>query len=197
MPFQNINNLNEIKKHLKHIVLYMEKTKDLESACRFVVPCCFLEYLAKLYYGRILPNDNKANDKSIYLKFVNEIFIETNPKYKTFEYDNREIKLGDQMYLILRCGIVHAFSLTPNRRRNTVGKLRSIILADKNDELEHLANFSNEFVEDSCIFKLEEFINDLDKSLDSLFHKAESDMTIAKNITDWTDDYPFIGALTY
>ena len=185
MSTQQFSNLNEVKKHLKHIIKYMESTVDLATAARYIVPLCLIDYLSKLY------NCN-------YKEFITEIMAEVNPKYKTFRY-NTEGKqdLNIQMYHVLRCGFVHSFSLIPDETaKRKGGRDRSIILGFKEDNnLSHLDNFSCEGVPDACLFILDDFISDLDKSIDILFEKVTNDENLKKHILKLVSDYPFIGAI--
>ncbi|MEA5139519.1 hypothetical protein [Arcicella rigui] len=196
MSTQQFSDLNEVKKHLKDIVKYMESTVDLEIAARYIVPLCLIDYLSKLYDK----SNSSGSDK--YKNFINEIMAEVNPKYKTFRYTinydtDEKNNLPTQMYHVLRCGFVHSFSLIPdNKAKGKGGRDRSIILGFKEDNnLNHLDNFSCEGVRDACLFILDDFISDLDKSIDILFEKVNNDENLKKHILKLVSDYPYIGAI--
>lgn len=196
MNTQQFSDLNEVKKHLKDIVKYMESTVDLETAARYIVPLCLIDYLSKLYDK----SSKKGRDQ--YKNFINEIMAEVNPKYKTFRYTviydtEEENNLPTQMYHVLRCGFVHSFSLIPDETAKKFGgRDRSIILGFKEDNnLNHLDNFYCEGVLDACLFILDDFISDLDKSIDILFEKVNNDENLKKHILKLVSDYPYIGAI--
>lgn len=199
MTTQQFTNLSEVKIHLQHLVKYMESTIILESAARFIVPCSFIDYLSKLYKGGGGEN---------YKKFIKEIMSEVNPKYIEFEYKGENEKpikdLPVQMYHILRCGIVHSFSLIPDKTaKDNGGRKRSIVLGFNEDKekYKHLDNYSDKDITDACIFILDDFISDLNKSIEVLFAKAEkknedgSNSDLERHILDWVKKYPLIGAI--
>lgn len=185
---QKAEKLESLKNHLKDIIIYMRDTKSAGTACRFIVPCCFLDYLTKLYFG-------KSTASKHYIEFVEKILKKVNVNYKDFKYKNGETDLPNQIYYVMRCGLVHSFSLTPEKKykNKNSGRTQSIVLADETDvNLNHLAPFSNDKIKDACIFKLEVFINDLEKVLDKLFKIAEHDLKIQENILNWSKECPFI-----
>lgn len=185
---ERAESLERLKNQLKDIIKYMRDTKSAGTACRFIVPCCFLDYLTKLYYG-------KSTTSRHYIEFVEKILKKVNLNYKDFKYKNGKVDLPEQIYYILRCGLVHSFSMTPEKKyqNENSGRKQSIVLADETDiNLNHLDSFSNDRIDDACVFKLEVFINDLEKVLDKLFNIAEHESKTQKNILKWSKECPFI-----
>lgn len=183
-----LEKLKNLKNQLKDVIKYMRDTKSAGTACRFIVPCCFLDYLTKLYNG-------KSTKSEHYIHFIESNLKKVNSKYKDFKYKNGEMDLPEQIYYIMRCGLVHSFSLSPEKKyegKNS-GRKQSIVLADETDkELNHLDSFSNDKIKDACVFKLDVFIDDLEKVLDKMFKSAESKPDIQKNILKWAKACPFI-----
>lgn len=182
--------MENLDEYLNHLIGFMKETSKLRpaTAMAFIVPCCYIEYLTKLY-------NNGSNNKS-YKKFIKDVLSEVNPKYKSFIYKSGDKDLDIQMYHILRCGIVHSFSLYGDKKKDGDGRKQSIVLGHKNyDEGEHLSSFSNEQIEDACLFILEDFIEDLEKATHKLLEIANQKPEIKNNIENWLKEHPFISGL--
>jgi hypothetical protein len=86
---------------------------DLSKMCSDGSPWVFLcgsaviEYLSKLAYG--------AGGRANFIKFIKAYMP---IPYHEFRYASKSSDLPEQMYYVLRCGIVHSFSLIPD----TTGK---------------------------------------------------------------------------
>ena len=66
-----------------------------------------------------------------------------------------------QMYVTLRCGIVHSFSLIPDETGiSNNGRSRSILLAHEMKGHSHFATFKNSEL-DSVVFTAEQFAKDI------------------------------------
>jgi len=137
-----------------------------------------IDYLAGLHQG-------KKAGKADYIAFIREYF----PKaYSDFEYNTAHRKPGtglkrkngtrtkreltrkdlpEQMYYILRCGLVHRFSLVPSPAElENGGRERSITIHSRDDSQrdgkKHLDNFSQPpFVQDSAYFVDEDLLDDI------------------------------------
>lgn len=71
----------------------------------FVCGAVMIDYLTQMTTAQ--------SGRVAYINFVNNYFKEINLKYKEFQYANGRRDLPTQMYVILRCGIVHKFSFVP------------------------------------------------------------------------------------
>jgi hypothetical protein len=184
--------MEQLNNNLKHLIDFMKKAAECGTAMAFVTPCCYIDYLTKLYTG-----DGSSNS---YKKFIREILYDANPAYKEFEFSCGKADLDIQIYHILRCGIVHSFSLVGDEQsKKNGGRDRSIILGHKGKEKEgvyHLSSYSDNNIENACVFILEDFIDDLEKATEILFKKAEIDSNIKMNIENWSFKHPFIGSLS-
>jgi hypothetical protein len=110
------------------------------------------------------------------------------PKYKSFQYLSGKADLPEQMYHVLRCGIVHSFSLVPDQgARDKGGRDRSIVLSHNG---RHLSQWSKQKAPDACCLNAEEFIDDIESAMLQLFSTAKGNRQIAQNIEDWTKRHP-------
>ena len=83
--------------------------------------------------------------------------------------------LPPQMYVALRCGIVHSFSLIPDDTGiSKKGRPRSIILAYEKKGYTHFVGFKNNKL-DSVIFSTGQFIKDIRETVHLLFQKAKTE----------------------
>ncbi len=79
------------------------------------------------------------------------------------------------MYVNLRCGIVHSFSLIPDDTGiSKKGRPRSIILAHEKKGYTHFDGFKNNKL-DSVIFIPEQFVKDIKETVHLLFQKAKTE----------------------
>src|SRR5213594_1781122 len=102
----------------------------------FLCASSFLEYLAKIELG-------KTTSATDYKDFLKNYLFKVCPAYAGFQYHSGSQDLADQMYHVLRCGIVHSFSLfaDPAAKRKHGGRDRSILLAHRSSGQRHLANY--------------------------------------------------------
>lgn len=144
----------------------------------------FVEYLSKLVYGQ----DNGALG---FKNFVIDYLAKINPLYQNFKYKNGESDLNKQMYHILRCGIVHSFSLVPDKKSiKEGGRLRSIVLAHKKSGQSHLSAYSSCDAHDAAIFISEDFACDIELVVDHIFGEAKTCPALRRNIETWLSTQP-------
>jgi hypothetical protein len=150
----------------------------------FLCMAAFVEYLSKLVYGQ---------DKGPpgFKDFVIDYLAEINSLYRDFKYKSGKQDLNDQMYHILRCGIVHSFSLVPDKKStNKGGRLRSIVLAHKRSGQPHLGAYSSSDAPDAAIFISEEFAYDIERVVDHIFIQAKTCPALTRNIEAWFNAQP-------
>lgn len=185
MQFKNIL---EIENHFKLIA------RDLPNQCKsgdpwvFLTASAFIEYLAKLVRGY-------NGGSSGYMNFIRIWMPE---KYRNFTYINQKKDLPEQMYYILRCGIVHSFSFIPdNQSKERGGRDRAIVLTHrKNNDGLHLINYrGNNGNYDSALFVAEDFVNDIIDTLEEVFNKAKTDKGLKNNIIQWVERHPPIAGI--
>ena len=149
-----------------------------------------IDQLAKLADG----SDQKAAG---YKNFVRDYLSRVDPRYLTFTYASGDTDLPEQMYHILRCGIVHAFSLVADPQSAAKGgRDRSIVLTHRYSagNKSHLSSYSGPMATDSCLLIAEDFLNDLRKVIELLFDEACNNQAIETNILTWMTHQPPIAA---
>lgn len=156
----------------------------------FLCASALVEYLAKLVDGA----DNGGRG---YKNFVRNWLSAVRPSYLTFRYLAGQCDLPEQMYHVLRCGVVHNLSLIPTpRARNDGGRDRSIALCHRAEaqqrSLTHLGNYNTPQIADAAIFVAEDFVEDLGQVVARVFASATPGSTLEANMTSWLNQYPLL-----
>jgi hypothetical protein len=162
----------------------------------FLCASSFLEYLAKMESG-------KSTGAQGYKDFLRDYLFKVCPEYGKFRYRSGKADLADQMYHLLRCGIVHSFSVIADQAAKVRGgRDRSILLAHRSSGRTHLSNYVNNRRRpklDSAVFIAEDFVEDIAKLTTYIFaesrKKTTSGTRLRTNIRKWVKDYPPIGLL--
>jgi hypothetical protein len=95
-----------------------------------------------------------------------------------------------QMYVTLRCGIVHSFSLIPDAIGiSNNGRSRSILLAHEMKGHSHFATFKNSEL-DSVVFTAEQFAKDIKETINIIFQKATTEKSLENQITEHVNNFP-------
>ena len=95
-----------------------------------------------------------------------------------------------QMYVTLRCGIVHSFSLVPDATgKLNNGRPRSILLAHEMKGYRHLVASNNSEM-DSVIFTAEQFAKDIKETIHIIFQKATTEKSLENQITEHVNKFP-------
>ena len=147
-----------------------------------------LDYLAKIVNGSDLKRDG-------YKRFIKDYLALVRPGYRDFKYRNGNQDLPEQMYHVLRCGIVHSFSLIPDSTGvNPVGRDRSIVLCHRLQCTEkgwqHLMIYTTEKISDGALFVAEDFIEDIGRAIELIFDRAQKNPTLSRNIENWLAQHP-------
>jgi hypothetical protein len=153
----------------------------LPNLCAIESPWCFLclsaliDYLANAAY----PAPKKQRDR--YVPFIEDFFP---AKYRNFKYKNGQKDLPTQMYYVLRNGLVHSFSLFPDKPGRKFGRDRSIVLAHRSNAggQFHLSNFSDRNVPDAALFVAEDFLDDTKKAAYNLLRQAKRGSILEQSI---------------
>src|SRR5262245_59449399 len=154
----------------------------------FLCASALVEYLAKLVDG----SDNGGRG---YKNFVRNWLSGSNPAYLSFRFLAGQCDLPEQMYHVLRCGIVHNLSFIPTpAARKEGGRDRSIVLCHRVEAqqkgLAHLSNYTTPDVPDAALFVAEDFIENLGEVTDRVFTAATSGSTLETNMKNWLNQYP-------
>lgn len=161
----------------------------------FLCTASFLEYLAKIELG-------KTTSSTDYKNFLRNTFFKVCPAYAGFRYRSGNRDLAEQMYHVLRCGIVHSFSLfaDPSAKAKHGGRDRSILLAHRSSGQRHLANYVNRRTKpkvDAAVFIAEDFVDDVGRVTEFLFAQARkrsnAGARLRNNIQTWVKTHPPVG----
>lgn len=201
----------------QHQDYFLGILRELEVDCQkrpaWVFLCCsaMIEYLAKM----ALPTGHTLRgDWEPYVQFIERFMPED---YKNFKYlaDHTSLSAGAtagtsmkndlplQMYCVLRCGLVHSFSMTPNPKYSSTfagrhARKRSIVLSHKKRRNStspiHLSNYEGiKGRLDAALFVLQNFIQDIRLAINKLFKSAQSDKTLREAIRDNLKAQPPLG----
>jgi hypothetical protein len=175
---------------------FRERIADIRKFCStgsplvFVLASAFLDYLAKLPLG-------KDGGSQGYKDFAGHWLSKVRPTYTSFQFLCGSANLPVQMYHVLRCGILHSFSLIPDARaRVRGGRDRSIVLFHRKESQErgfsHVSNYSDSKAPDAAAFVAEDFVEDIEKAMELLFAEAENDLQLRANMKTWLQQHPLI-----
>jgi len=161
----------------------------------FLCASAFIEYLAKISQGKT---------PSGYKQFLTQYFFKVCPEYASFRYHSGKSDLAEQMYHVLRCGIVHSFSLIADpTAKSRGGRDRSILLAHRQSGAKHLGNLVDRHRNpklDAAIFVAEDFVEDIAKVSDFIFVEARKRTAqgeqLRSNIRTWVHAYPPLRTLS-
>lgn len=180
-------NIAEAQKYLKNRLGEISQVGTAqENPWPFVMCTTFVDYMKAI------------SGYSSYSSFICAYFP---AKYKNFYYKDLGKKdLPKQMYHILRCGIVHSFSLFPDRigvKRNA--RPRAITIShssSKNKHLDYKVWQRDGQTYYSAVFVLEDFVKDISTALNKLFRTAKQDKKLRSRIQAHLKKQPLIGWYT-
>jgi hypothetical protein len=159
----------------------------------WVFLCCsaFIDYLVRATFNK----EAKSND---YKEFIIQYLSLIDVRYNDFEFKNGAKDLPDQMYHILRCGIIHSFSLIPDDTSlRKGGRKRSILLAHTKNGATHFDSYTENGY-DSVIFTAETYASDIEKLIDVIFKDVVvNNSRIEENIKSWWSKYTPIHGYIY
>jgi hypothetical protein len=179
---------------------FFGRLSELESLAKrgdpwvFLCASSYIEYLMKIVLGR-------SGDQEDYKNFLLNYFFKACSKYAAYRFSFGTNDLHVQMYHVLRCGIVHSFSLIPDpKARRKGGRYRSILLAHQGQGYEHLQPVIRNRMRpkiDSVVFVAQDFVGDLKEATNYVFRETRKREPAAKQIRDnmlnWFKEYPPIG----
>ena len=174
--------INEIKNYFNDRCDEIISLSERGDPWVFLCGSAMIDYLTNMTMGK----SNREN----YIKFIEEYFGEVNVLYKDFTYQNGSKDLPLQMYVTLRCGIVHSFSLIPDDTGiSNNGRPRSILLAHEMKGHSHFATFKNSEL-DSVVFTAEQFAKDIKETINIIFQKATTEKSLENQITEHVNNFP-------
>jgi len=171
--------LSEAEKYFTAMIPGLGKICCDGSPWVFLCGTAIIEYLSKLAFG--------SGGRKNFINFIKEYMP---PSYSQFQYISGQQDLPEQMYHVLRCGIVHSFSLVPDKKgKENGGRNRSIALShDTRDG--HIQKVSTKRAPDACCLNAYEFVADLASAMRKLFKSAKVDAKVKNEITNWLKQCP-------
>ena len=156
----------------------------------------FIDYLARLA-------DGADRGRAGYIDFIRTWMSQVRKEYVTFQYNNGTSDLPQQMYYVLRCGIVHSFSLIPDSLAlKHGGRNRSIVFCYRFQEevrrqgIQHLASHRDASSGiDAAVLVGEDLVSDIESVVQLLFQQANSNKALSSRMTGWISSHPPIGPL--
>jgi len=197
-----IMNILEAKDYFHDLISATKKYCPDRTPLSFVLAACFVDYFSKMVKGK----DKRGRG---YKDFVRKYMKEVRPEYATFRYSTGVQDLHVQMYHVLRCGIVHSFSLVPDKsgpkrpfylrlctlrfsgktNHKQPGRDHPIALCHKAEAdqkgLKHLQHYTGPRNLDAALFVIEDFLDDLLAVNDLIYKKAVGDGTLRDKIEGW------------
>jgi hypothetical protein len=176
-------NIFEAKIYFHDLISAARKYCADHTPLPFVLGACFIDYFCKMVEGE----DKKRTG---YKDFVTKYMKEVREEYVTFKYANGAQDLPVQMYHVLRCGVVHSFSLIPDRKvSKQPGRDHSIALCHKAEAeqkgLRHLSPYSGPQNLDAALLIVEDFLDDLLAVNELIYEKAVKDSNLREKIEGW------------
>ena len=148
----------------------------------FLCGSAMIDYLTNMTTGK--------STRLRYIKFVEDYFGQVNILYKDFTYQSSYKDLPTQMYVILRCGIVHSFSFIPDQQGiSNGGRTRSILLAHEKNGHSHFEPYTHNGM-DSVVFTAEQFAKDIKQAVNLIFKKATADPNLETQILGYVQSHP-------
>lgn len=164
-------------KYLKRHCEALETTANQSDPWVFLCASAYIEFLSKMVMT--------GNDK--YSDFVKSYLTRINPLYTNFTYRNGKQDLPSQMWFVLRNGLIHSFTLKPNKEN--AGRENSILLTHNTTHLTLHDKI------DGCQLNAYQFIKDLIAVTDLIFEDAKKDNELESRIKKYWIINPPLGAI--
>ena len=153
-----------------HFLCMLGKLRTMEpSPWPFLCASVLLEYLAKMALG---------SGRTNYIKFVKKYM---SPRYSCYKFANGDKDLPEQLYYVLRCGMVHSFSLTPDKSHYNKARNESIVIAHTGTHLSRYISQNGHYNDAVCLV-LGDLVNDIEEALNKLFEDAKADTKLSNSI---------------
>jgi hypothetical protein len=177
-----IMTLNDIKDYFNQRCDEIISLSNRDDPWVFLCGSAMIDYLTNMTTGK--------STRVEYIKFVEDYFGQVNVLYKNFTYQSGDKDLPTQMYVILRCGIVHSFSFIPDKKGvSNGGRTRSIVLAHEKNGHTHFEIYTNNGM-DSVVFTAEQFAKDIKEVVYLIFQKTTTDQKLETQILSYIQSHP-------
>ena len=169
----------EIKQYCSDRLAEIRKVAQDGTPTGFLCLAAFVDFLAKLAAGKDKQSDG-------YRDLITNYFPDA---YKNFVYKSGDKDLPAQFYSVLRCGILHGFSLYPDRPNRNGSKARTIVIShDGNDDgktYTHLSNYSDKGF-DAALLIADKLCDDMSSTIQKMFTYT----SVQANAEKWVKKQP-------
>jgi hypothetical protein len=167
-----------------HFAAMLKQLRNMEpSPWPFLCAAAMLEYLAKM---------TTISGRERYIQFI-KAYMKS--EYRDFRFKDGKQNLPEQIYYVLRCGLVHSFSLTPDVAYFRVGRNESIIIAYEGHHLFACVGEGSHYTDAVClVFK--DFVDDIEAALNKLFGDAQKNPKLLASICAHLKSNPPVEGLT-
>jgi hypothetical protein len=147
---------------------------------------------------------NGSAGKTDFKAFCEDYLFPVRPEYTTANYPKTSLILKHQMYHILRCGVTHTFSMTPDPQESSASfdpTSRSVVLAHRASNVKHLEYIEWWGGQEAYVLIAEDFTHDLSSMTDLLFKdarkKSSSGQLLRDNMKARFRSNPPLGAVSF
>lgn len=167
------------------------ENRENGSVWDFLILGCLLEWTSKL---------NNETGKGT-LKSFRYLFEKRMPKYCDIKYmsPGKYQDLPEQLYLVLRCGLVHGLSLKPDMSESNLKRYKShirentILLWHRGNHLKINRKNINGIEYDRVNIDYESLLEDTQNSLNEIFEESKTNTQLRDNILKFIKKNPGIG----
>jgi len=161
------------------------------SAWDFVLMGCLVDIISRINY-------NNLNSS---LKRTSKLFDDRLPQYREAFYNipKRINDVPEQIYMVMRCGLVHSLSLVPDKnlidRKQYKDHWRkgSLLLTHRGNHLQMRTRTYNGHLIDACQLDYSTMLEDMQSALDAIFQDAEHDTALSAHIEKFVSENPTLG----
>jgi hypothetical protein len=181
--------LDEYKTYLLNEIEAVRERSPSPDA--FASAASLLDTIAQAAIPRSKRGGATKPDSVRFAQFVRKFM---RPTYASFRYAGGQQDLPEQMYAILRCGLIHARSLTPNvpgNGKKPVGRADSIILDRAGTHLHPWQDADH----DAALLVFSVFVADIEAAVRCVFVKATKESGLRVLIEKYVRDHPPVRAL--
>lgn len=157
----------------------------------FVLMGCLVDVISRINYNNIKSS----------IKRTSKLFDDRLPKYREVYYNKPKIinDVPEQIYMVMRCGLVHSLSLVPNKDYMTSKSYEnhwrkgSLLLTHRGNHLQMRTRIHNGEPIDACQLDYSTMLDDMQSALDAIFQDAKQDTTLSDHIETFVRENPTLG----
>ena len=163
----------------------------------FLACCTYIELCASLA-------KNGPAGKADFKKLCKDYLFPVRPEYTNATYPKTTLVFKHQLYHILRCGVTHTFSMTPDPHHQSAQfnpTPRSVVLAHRSSQIPHLQYVEWWGGKEAYVLIAEDFVSDLSDMTDALLKAARrrdaDGQTLRNNMKARFRSNPPLGSVSF